>query len=270
MNNPLTYLDKIHFSNLFVDFGYQRQIVKKRIDDMARNFDQKAMTSLIVSKRSNGQYAIIDGQHRFVAGTKAGIDFFVCQVYTELTYEDEAKLFHTINNNRGPMKSVQQFKALIESNDEASKQILYIVQNHGFIIKFIGPVSAKNEIKSIKELTTAYKISPMHLDLVMKLLREIWNGDKKSLTHHVIGALSKFIYLYKDQIDLSRLVKVIKSVSIDEIIRKSKTRVEIDNCFLTNAVVKEIFKLYNKTLKNKIEEKLDVSKRSNDNIGGVI
>lgn len=268
MNNLNTYLDKIHQSQLFVDFGYQRQIVKKRVEEISKNFDAAAMTTLIVSKRENGQYAIIDGQHRFVAGKKAKIDFFHCLVYTNLSYHDEAKLFHTINNNRGPMKSVQQFKALIESNDEASKQILSIVQNYQFIIKFVGPVSARNEIKAIKELTMAYRISPLHLNLVMKLLREIWNGDKKSLTHHMIGALSKFIDLYREQIDISRLVKVLKSVSIDEIIRKSKVRVEIDNCYLTNAVVKEIFKLYNKTLKNKIEEKLETTKSKNDEFGG--
>jgi hypothetical protein len=250
--NDSNFLEKIHYSALFIDHGYQRQIVKQRITDMANNFDTKAMAALVVSKRENGNYAIIDGQHRYLSGIKAGIEYFPCQIFIGLNYEDEAKLFHTINVNRGPMKSAQQFKALIESKDFESIEILKIVEKHGFKIKFTGPAEAKNEIKAIKELKEAYRVAPEHLDLVMRIMREVWNGDKRSCTHHIIGALSRYIQLYGDQIDLKRLTKVLSGVLIEEIILKAKARVQIDNIYLTNAVEKEIFKLYNKTLKKKI------------------
>jgi hypothetical protein len=264
MNSFNTYLDKIHSSNLFVDFGYQRQIVKGRVEKMSKNFDLKAMTALVVSKRNDGRYAIIDGQHRFLAGVKAGVEYFVCQVLLDLSYEEEARIFTLINCERGPMKSPQQFKAMIEACDKDSIQIVSIVESHGFKIKYIGPVTADNEIKSINELKLAYKISPLHLEKIMKLLRQIWNGDKPSCTHHIIGGLSKFIRLYERDIDLKRLINVLRKTSIDEIVRISKQRSRTEECSLTDAVGKEFFKLYNKRLINKIELRNERKNRDND------
>jgi hypothetical protein len=264
MNSLDTYLDKIHFSKLFVDFGYQRQVVKARVEKMAKNFDLKGMGALIVSKRDDGRYAIIDGQHRFLAGVKAGVEYFVCQVFLDQSYKDEAKIFTLTNCERGPMKSPQQFKAMIESGDEDSIQIVSIVESYGFEIKYIGPVSADNQIKCVNELKSAYKISPLHFEKIMKLLRRIWNGDKRSCTQYIIGALSKFIRLYERDIDLNRLINILKKASIDEIIRNSKQRSRNDECSLTDAIEKEFFKLYNKRLVNKIYQKNERNNREND------
>ena len=268
MNSFDTYLDKIHFSKLFVDFGYQRQVVKPRVEKMAKNFDLKGMGALIVSKRDDGRYAIIDGQHRFLAGVKAGIEYFVCQVFLDQSYKDEAKIFTLTNVERGPMSSPQQFKAMIESGDEDSIQIVSIVESYGFEIKNIGPVSGDNQIKCVNELKKAYKISPLHFEKIMKLLRQIWNGDKRSCTQHFIGALSKFIHLYGRDIDLNRLITILKKASIDEIVRNSKQRSKNDEISLTDAIEKEFFKLYNKRLVNKIHQKNERNNRENDLFDG--
>jgi hypothetical protein len=180
--------ETVEFTKLFIDHSYQRPLTLRKLKEITENFEPSAITALIVSKRSDGQFAIIDGQHRFKAGTKIGLKTFNCEVHHELSIADEASLFYKINVKRGAVPMGMQFKALLEADNKDVIKIKHIVESHGFEILYTSGQSTAvdNKLTCASELQKIYNVSPEHLDLVLSILRAAWNGKKKSLKQLVL------------------------------------------------------------------------------------
>jgi hypothetical protein len=249
------YFDKLHASKMFIDNGYQRPVSKEKINDMLKSFDEKALTALIVSKRENGTYAVIDGQHRYQAGKIAGVEYFNCLVYDGLEYKVEADMFHKINVKRGIVKSTLQFKSALEAQHEMAIHIKEIVENNGYHIEFVKSTKPTNMIACVAELIKAYQISPLHLDLVLQVLRAAYDGNKKSLAVYFIEGTSLFIKNHIKEINLKRFVTLLKNTPIDTLLEKAKKRKDFEGGRLGYCLEIQMLELYNKKLRTKIERK---------------
>src|SRR6185312_6141839 len=88
---------------ILVDRQYQRRLQKKKIIKMAHNWDQNKVGVFVVNhKTSVGQYFVIDGQHRHAAMQliENYPTHVYCQIFTNLTTEEEARMFHDLDNER--------------------------------------------------------------------------------------------------------------------------------------------------------------------------
>lgn len=247
------YFDKVNHLKLFVDYGYQRPVSNQKVNMMKSNFDEKALTTLVVSKREDGTFAIIDGQHRYKAGFDMGIEFFYCQVFINLTYQQEADLFYKLNVQRGIVKSTLQFKASLEAGHDKSENVKNIVERNGFKLEFVKSTKSKNMIACVDKLLKAYEVGSDHLELVLNTLRKAYDGDKKSLTHFFIEGISLFLKNYFVKIDYDRFIRILKTNTIDSLVINSKKRKEYDGGRLGTCIEIELLNLYNKGLRNKVK-----------------
>jgi hypothetical protein len=251
----LVSYETIHHSKLFIDYSYQRSLSKFKLKKIKDNFVPSAVTTIIVSERDNGLFAIVDGQHRFEAAKTKDFDYFRCEIHHNLTIQEEAELFYNINVNRGPVASGMQFKALLEAENEDAIKINFIIQSYGFELlhKSGASTAIDNKFTCASELQKIYRISHNHFEQVIFIMREVWNGKKESLRYQLIGAISNFLKKYKEEISVSRLINVLSKNSLNDIFSNSKTRVKMDGLYLTDAVEVEIKKLYNKCLVKKLK-----------------
>lgn len=104
--NPPYQLSVIHSSKLIYPREiYQRGVERKRVELIARDFNEYIVNEPKVSFR-NGRYYVMDGQHTIEGCIllNGGEDRpILCKVYTGLTMEQEALLFAEQNGHAAPL-----------------------------------------------------------------------------------------------------------------------------------------------------------------------
>jgi len=106
---------------LKVDHTYQRESSEKKILEIAAEWSWAGFGTCSVALRQDGEWYVIDGQHRVLAALKRGdITMLPCMVFELDTIAEEARAFLKSNTNRKPVTMVQKFKALITKKDHAA------------------------------------------------------------------------------------------------------------------------------------------------------
>lgn len=117
-------------SQLFIDPTYQRAILdsgKANIRRMIEGFSWLLFGTVVVSRRSRGVYAIIDGQHRATAAAlHGGISKVPCLI-VKGGLAAEARAFSAINSNVTRVNKLQSFRASIAAGDEAAKDLVRLL-----------------------------------------------------------------------------------------------------------------------------------------------
>ncbi len=122
--NPPYQLLVIHSSKLIYPREiYQRGVERKRVELIARDFNEYIVNEPKVSFR-NGRYYVMDGQHTIEGCIllNGGEDRpILCKVYTGLTMEQEALLFAEQNGHAAPLSAGIKLRAKVVGGDAPSK-----------------------------------------------------------------------------------------------------------------------------------------------------
>ncbi len=105
----------VKIADMVIDERYQRTIERtgqRNIAKIAKHFDWAKFSPVMLSRREDGRYAIIDGQHRTHAAALCGIRE-VPAVVSDLTLEQEAAAFSWINGAVTALSQNQIFKAAL-------------------------------------------------------------------------------------------------------------------------------------------------------------
>lgn len=262
----IEYNVRIRPAEMFVDeTKYQRlprlrkTWIQKTIVD---KFDPSRLRELIVSKRPDGRYSIIDGGGRHYAVTvlmdpnKIPEDFtFRCEVYHNLSERDEARLFSSENNDRRPLSAKQKFKAAVVGEQPDAMAINSIFVRRGLVVG--NPWSQKG-ISSIPFILGLYKLDV--LPETLDMLRAIWLSFKVNQTLLVAVGIVLHAYRYDMRFDRDRFMHILHTVGPDEFEIKVKrllgSRLHADKYH--GALAEEMVKSFNYRLnsKNQLDIKL--------------
>lgn len=131
-------IEWIPVGDLSLDAAYQRSVdnhaSQRLIASIAANFDWRLCAPLIVSRRADNVFVVIDGQHRAMAAQLRGMDDLPCCVHTYDSVEDEAKFFIAANRSRKPMNRLDDFHAAIVAGDSDAHQVRQLVEDAGLAI----------------------------------------------------------------------------------------------------------------------------------------
>lgn len=259
--------EQIRVNDLKVDYSYQRPIDQTRLNRIIKNYDPLQVRSLVLSRRSNGDLYIIDGQHTVAAilaveGQKA---FATAQVYCDLTVAEEAALFAKLNTNAKKPDSRDIIKAKYQAGDpEAVNYIDVVLKVSG--INWLWKAGGKSKawdahdrcLKSIKAFGNEIVIKAF---LVMKNF-----DDPKMYGANVLDGLC-CIFQSKPDVQVSRLISVLNGVDPYKLKKAAEVYGGLSNDFSKKKAFcygKAIVDLYNKGLRsNKISLKLT------ENVGGI-
>lgn len=148
----------IPVTEMFVDTTYQR-LVQSKAPKIAKEWDDRKCKMLEISYREDiDKYAIIDGQNRWTAAKMIGITHLHCQIYENLTIEEEARIFAEQNDNVTRIASADKFKSLLVMGNETCLLIKKLCDDFGISIrKTYGDALCKTR-KNLNGLISAQRI----------------------------------------------------------------------------------------------------------------
>lgn len=205
--------------------AYQRE-EKRHVIKMSKEWDDTQCTLLLVNYRSaEGWFYAIDGQHRTVAAQILGIEYLACEIFIDLSVEEEAKRFLYYNTGTKSLSPFDTFKANVcwgETNDTAIKKVC---DNHGIAI-----IDRKNKQRTLKSVTVARSIyktgGTVALDWIFSLIKGAhWEDFKESYSADILAGLSAVYLKYINNLSVARknLLEFMKKSNPTEIIGIANT-----------------------------------------------
>lgn len=166
----------IHKSALNVDHEYQRsRISEPRVLNIARRWSWAALGVILVAERADGTLWVFDGQHRKMAADKrADIQELPCMVFSSTAKAEEALAFLRANTDRGPMRTIEKFRAMILSGDELALKVRELVESTGYSI---SDQKSQFTMMCVNRVMQALKTDPPAAHIAWKLTCDIFNGD---------------------------------------------------------------------------------------------
>lgn len=205
--------------------AYQRE-EKRHVIKMSKEWDDTQCTLLLVNYRSaEGWFYAIDGQHRTVAAQILGIEYLACEIFMDLSVEEEAKRFLYYNTGTKSLSPFDTFKANVcwgETNDTAIKKVC---DDHGIAI-----IDRKNKQRTLKSVTVARSIyktgGTAALNWIFSLIEGAhWEDFKESYSADILMGLSSVYLKHINNLSAARknLLEFMKKSNPTEIVGIANT-----------------------------------------------
>jgi hypothetical protein len=203
--------------SLTIDRRVQRQSLNaNHVKSMAEGFDPDAFGTLTVSKRDDGSYAVLDGQHRLKVLETLGFNGkqkVPCDVRTGLTLSQEAALFRMMNTSQKPMV-VDRFLVRAVEGDPVVVDILKIVEGLGWKVagqKADGYIAAADVLE---RLYTGRGMrhseagnDPAAFEATLSIITRAWGHNSRGVSGLVIGGIGAVVRRDLKKIDQVALVQ---------------------------------------------------------------
>lgn len=205
--------------------AYQRE-EKKHIVKMSKEWDDSQCTLLLVNYRSaEGWFYAIDGQHRTVTAQILGIEYLACEIFIDLSVEEEAKRFLYYNTGTKSLSPFDTFKANIcwgEPNDTAIK---CVCDKYG--VSIINRGKQKRNLRSVTIVRSIYRNGGViALEWILKLIQDAhWEDFKETYSADILWGLNAAYTKYCDNLVNARknLLDFMKKSKPTEIIGIANT-----------------------------------------------
>ena len=211
--NPPYQLSVIHSSKLIYPREiYQRGVERKRVELIARDFNEYIVNEPKVSFR-NGRYYVMDGQHTIEGCIllNGGEDRpILCKVYTGLTMEQEALLFAEQNGHAAPLSAGIKLRAKVVGGDAPSKAFVAATNRAGLSLNYDSMQLSDYRIGCVGTALKLY--DQLGEEIYCEALRHIveaWEGRPDSFRAAVLRGVMYFVQVYKAE-ELEQLFTAIQ------------------------------------------------------------
>jgi len=223
---------------------YQRGVSLVKVRNIVSHFNPNAVGLLLLSYRDD-RYWIVDGQHRLMALLKLGATKWKCEVFVDLNYQQEARMFRDRNTSKKPTPA-NRFVADLEANDPRAIAIKNIVESEGYNISF----NQKNGNYAIAAISSLEQIHENYggqmLRRVLKVIKKTWNGEKDSLREFFILGFAEFFKRYTNEFDEDALIKKLSITPLYAITRKTMDNSRIFKELPRISFARTVVDVYNK------------------------
>lgn len=188
------HLRWITVSDLTVNPRAQRDLRPGWAAQIATAFDPDRFQPPLVSYR-DGEYHIIDGQHRIEALRIMGWETqqVQCWVYENKSEAEEADLF-LWHNNRKAVNAFDKFQIGVVAERADEQDINRIVLAHGLKVS-----QSDNGIRAVGALRKVYAHGPKVLARTLRIVRDSYGDD--GLDGHVIEGIGLLCARYNGELD---------------------------------------------------------------------
>lgn len=204
-----TSIERHRADSLVRDERVQRNIIDKRVRDLAANLNLDGIGVVTVSKRADAKLVILDGQHRIQALIDAGHGSYLvtCNVFHGLTVPQEAERFRVLNNTRKPTALDDYVKGLTAGDPEcvAIDKILKRVGLRVTLQSGPGIISCVDAFRSVYRSKRGP--GPAALGFAVSTAVAAWGVHSDSVDGHIVRGLGDIYLRYQEEIDRPSLIK---------------------------------------------------------------
>jgi ParB-like nuclease domain len=184
---------------LVIDPLYQRHMTpgsKKKVAVMASDWDPAMVGALEVSHRGNGTYAVMDGQHRYLAAKAAGVKELPAFVHEGLTTFEESRRFERLNTERKNPQTTDIFRSQLVSGNVHARNIAEVANKLGLTISLthargLMTLQSVGTLKVIEDT-----LGPEGLEFALTTAMKAWPADEKRWHAYLLSAIAGFDAIY--------------------------------------------------------------------------
>jgi hypothetical protein len=127
--------------------GYQRHVSNVRVARIIANCDPAKLGLIVVNKREDGSYYVIDGQHRLAALRRMGVELVRCILVVGLTAREEAEYFRTQDCCVRALTAFDAYIAGVIAQDQHYLTLQYLLDKHGYrVARYTGSSAKRSPI----------------------------------------------------------------------------------------------------------------------------
>jgi hypothetical protein len=244
-------IERLPVEILSVDRSYQRPISNKA-ENMGKNWQDELANVITVSLRPDGEFWIIDGQHRVAAALLAGVTHLEADIRENLSIEEEAKLFDELNSTRSLVTAIDRFRARLVYQDPEAVEINNVVNEMGGEISDVPGRTTKDDrrIKAVASLERVYKYEGPNglrevLDELNQAFGELTNETVNELTLNGMRVLRS---KKKTVLNKNRLINRMKEEGLPQLRRMAHANMQIFGGSGPQNFYRAVVEVYNKNL----------------------
>ena len=239
-------LKPIKYSQL-AKADYNRKIQRKKVDRILSEFNEKEIRPVVVSWRS-GKYYIIDGQHTALAiYEKSGNDKDVviwCDVYENLSYTEEARLFVKMNTNGTTANKNEAIHGNLCGEDPDAIEFQRIVLNSGLHIGAgANGIRTPSVPYGIFEKDKANGTN--NLSHVLRLIAQTWPDSTVATQSVIIKGLNILVSNHSKTLIDSRFTDRLTGIPIKALKNEAKSKAAEVRENTNHAMYRVFCKYYN-------------------------
>ena len=194
---------------------YARPLRPHWVASLARAWDDQLVGELLISKRADGTYRLMTGNHRWAARLlrREGDKFFNCLVYYGLTVEEEARIYLAQDKNRLHHTAADDFTAMVKAGDPVAIGIDAMVRDLGLhIAPYANAGYGRTRIRAVSALLRGWQAAGAdNLRDALELIRDEWlphisgtSGTRRTaFSETTIVPMAVFLRLYRDDPDFT-------------------------------------------------------------------
>lgn len=202
LSNKRPELKWIPIAEMFVDDSYQRtpesKASKKNIVSIRDNFAWEYCGALIVCwNEEKGKYAIIDGQHRWIAaGQRGDITDMPCIILQDADIQTQATTFAAINTRRVALNTLAMFHASVGAGVPEAVKAAKVLKDCNIEIPRGPVVNGQTGPRQMQSPGTLIKLlakySSDSVAFALNIIPEAYGEAKACLRSSIIKALAEF------------------------------------------------------------------------------
>lgn len=205
--------DTVDVADIRADFSYQRHYGSK--PHLTGEFREDLFGRIILSKRKNGTYAVVDGQNRVNFAREKKIQRVPAIVHEGLTPVQEADLFWQINSKRKGVRAFEVFQAMLRAKNPEALQIYAIMQE--FEIDY-GNRPSETILNPGKFVFVLYR--RRLLRRAFEFISAIWGKDPRRNTQQFLMGVSLFLTdCDKYKLSFAEVKRSLERVSIPRLLQ---------------------------------------------------
>lgn len=257
VDTKIEYIPIKHLSVVWIQS--QRPYNSKWSREIADNFDPDKFDPIIVTKpNGQGQYHIIEGQHRRHAlemyaakygNTNPGNEQAPCRIVADADPSRAAEIWLGISEGRKAVRPIYGFLVAVVARREPEVTIQQLINNNDFVV---SPHKNKDSISAVGALKTVFeRHGKMTLNNVLRTIRLMWGGDPTAVSAVMLRGFGIFLHEFGTHVDTRRMVaKIADSWSPYKLAEAAKARKHSTTERLDEAIAELLLREYNKSLKD--------------------
>lgn len=169
--------NRILINELNIDPSYQRgEASNSSTIEKARHMQHAAIGAIIVGKRKDGTFWVVDGLQRTLAAQRRGdVKEMDCMVFQSRGVHHEAEVFLLCNKGRIPVSSYHKYKTCVTAGRMPEAEIDAWLTSNGFVV---SDQSRRCAIRFPSKLIQSWLMNKDACKQALELTREICSGDE--------------------------------------------------------------------------------------------